>query len=335
MSPAAPASFERVPPQDLAAETVCARAMMLTMATPSPMPLSACASDFYTRLIGVVYRIVLTCTSGESLLDAITVSVCGLREPRRIRGAPYHTCGLLRRRPPMPSDMLPDVRDASMRLCIRRSRFASRQTGFSGEGEVEDSINRAQAEVQRITAHDRGGLRPAVRLPRRCVHRTGIHPEPTLSRYPHRLHRPWTSSPTGCIQADDRGGGIVPRWESPPSAWTARPCIKHGLTSAIFSLEMSRNEIVMRPLSAKGNCRCITCGPVPQRATTGTRMVNTMSTVSDAPLFIDDSPNMSMMEIRAKCRRPKQQHDLRLIIVDYLQLMSSGKRVESRQQEVG
>src|SRR5699024_890706 len=59
-----------------------------------------------------------------------------------------------------------------------------------------------------------------------------------------------------------------------------------------------------------------------------------MSRVSEAPLFIDDSPNMSLMEIRAKARRLKQRHDLRLIVVDYLQLMSSGKRVESRQQEV-
>jgi replicative DNA helicase len=56
--------------------------------------------------------------------------------------------------------------------------------------------------------------------------------------------------------------------------------------------------------------------------------------VVDAPLFIDDSPNMSMMEIRAKCRRLKQRHDLKMVIVDYLQLMSSPKRVENRQQEV-
>jgi replicative DNA helicase len=59
-----------------------------------------------------------------------------------------------------------------------------------------------------------------------------------------------------------------------------------------------------------------------------------MSEVVDAPLFIDDSPNMSMMEIRAKCRRLKQRHDLKLVIVDYLQLMSSPRRIENRQQEV-
>ncbi len=59
-----------------------------------------------------------------------------------------------------------------------------------------------------------------------------------------------------------------------------------------------------------------------------------MGDVSDAPLFIDDSPNLTMMEIRAKARRLKQRHDLRLIVVDYLQLMTSGRKVESRQLEV-
>ena len=55
-----------------------------------------------------------------------------------------------------------------------------------------------------------------------------------------------------------------------------------------------------------------------------------MGEIADAPLFIDDSPNMTMMEIRAKARRLKQRHDLKLIVIDYLQLMTSGKRVESR-----
>src|SRR5204862_3548356 len=56
--------------------------------------------------------------------------------------------------------------------------------------------------------------------------------------------------------------------------------------------------------------------------------------MDDWRLCIDDSPNLSMMEIRAKARRLKQRHDLKLIVVDYLQLMTSPKKVESRQQEV-
>ncbi len=64
------------------------------------------------------------------------------------------------------------------------------------------------------------------------------------------------------------------------------------------------------------------------------RLARRMGEISDAPLFIDDSPNLSLMEIRAKARRLKQRHDLKLIVIDYLQLMTSGKRVENRQQEV-
>ena len=59
-----------------------------------------------------------------------------------------------------------------------------------------------------------------------------------------------------------------------------------------------------------------------------------MGKVSEAPMFIDDSPNLTIMEIRAKARRLKQRHDLKLMVIDYIQLMTSGKRVESRQVEV-
>jgi len=114
-----------------------------------------------------------------------------------------------------------------------------------------------------------------------------------------------------------------------------RSCsIKHGLSSVMFSLEMSRSEITMRLLSAESR--------VPlNRIRTGTmtdddwnRLARRMGEVSEAPMFLDDSPNLTMMEIRAKARRLKQQHDLRLLVLDYLQLMTSPKKVESRQQEV-
>ena len=110
--------------------------------------------------------------------------------------------------------------------------------------------------------------------------------------------------------------------------------IKHQLATVIFSLEMSRNEITMRLLSAEARVPLHHMRTGTLTDDDWTRLARRMGEVSNAPLFIDDSPNMSMMEIRAKCRRLKQRHDLKLVIIDYLQLMSSGKRVESRQQEV-
>jgi replicative DNA helicase len=110
--------------------------------------------------------------------------------------------------------------------------------------------------------------------------------------------------------------------------------IHNGLASVIFSLEMSRSEITMRLLSAEAKIPLNHIRNGPMNDDDWSKLARKMGEVSSAPMFIDDSPNMTMMEIRAKARRLKQRHDLKLIVIDYLQLMSSGKRVESRQQEV-
>ena len=115
----------------------------------------------------------------------------------------------------------------------------------------------------------------------------------------------------------------------------ARSCsIKHGMTSAIFSLEMGRSEITMRLLSAEAKVPLHHMRSGSMNEEDWTRLARRMGEVANAPLYIDDSPNMTIMEIRAKARRLRQRHDLKLVVVDYLQLMTSGKRVESRQQEV-
>ena len=110
--------------------------------------------------------------------------------------------------------------------------------------------------------------------------------------------------------------------------------IKHDMATVLFSLEMGRNEITMRLLSAEARVPLSTMRTGQMNDDDWARLARRMSEVADAPLFIDDSPNMSLMEIRAKCRRLKQRHDLKFVIIDYLQLMSSPKRVENRQQEV-
>jgi replicative DNA helicase len=97
---------------------------------------------------------------------------------------------------------------------------------------------------------------------------------------------------------------------------------------------MSRSEIVMRMLSAEARIRLGDMRGGRMTEDDWTRLARRIGEIAEAPLYIDDSPNMTMMEIRAKARRLRQRHDLRLVVVDYMQLMTSGKRVESRQQEV-
>jgi replicative DNA helicase len=153
--------------------------------------------------------------------------------------------------------------------------------------------------------------------------------------------RPVPSVPVRCVQVEHPDHlylateAMVPTHNSTLALDFARAAsIKNEMTSVFFSLEMGRNEIVMRLLSAEARVPLHTMRSGLMTDEDWARLARRMGEVASAPLFIDDSPNMSMMEIRAKCRRLKQQHDLKLVIVDYLQLMSSPGRVESRQQEV-
>ncbi|MEJ2886868.1 replicative DNA helicase [Actinomycetospora sp. OC33-EN06] len=153
--------------------------------------------------------------------------------------------------------------------------------------------------------------------------------------------RPVPSVAVRCVEVDNAdhlylaGRSMVPTHNSTLGMDFARSAsVKHGLTSAFFSLEMSRTEIVMRLLSAEAKIRLADMRAGTMTDDDWTRLARRMSEISEAPLFIDDSPNMTIMEIRAKARRLKQRHDLKLIILDYMQLMTSGKKVESRQQEV-
>jgi replicative DNA helicase len=153
--------------------------------------------------------------------------------------------------------------------------------------------------------------------------------------------RPVPSVPVRCVEVDNdahlylASRAMVPTHNSTLGLDFVRSCsVKHSMTSVIFSLEMSKTEIVMRMLSAEAKIRLSDMRGGRMTDDDWTRLARRMSEISEAPLFVDDSPNMTMMEIRAKARRIKQRHDLKLIVVDYLQLMTSGKRVESRQQEV-
>ncbi|PXX65562.1 replicative DNA helicase [Nocardia tenerifensis] len=149
------------------------------------------------------------------------------------------------------------------------------------------------------------------------------------------------SVPVRCVEVDNAdhlylaGRSMIPTHNSTLGMDFMRSCsIKHGLASVIFSLEMSRTEIVMRLLSAEAKIKLGDMRAGRMSDDDWTKLARRMSEISEAPLFVDDSPNLTMMEIRAKARRLKQRHDLKLVVVDYLQLMTSGKKVESRQQEV-
>src|SRR4051794_4359681 len=153
--------------------------------------------------------------------------------------------------------------------------------------------------------------------------------------------KPIASVPVRCIQVDAAdhlflaGRSLIPTHNSTLGLDIARSAaIRNHQATCIFSLEMSKHEITMRLLSAEAKVPLHHMRAGTLSDEDWSKLARRMGEVADAPLYIDDSPNMTMMEIRAKARRLKQRNDLKLVVIDYLQLMTSGKRVESRQQEV-
>jgi replicative DNA helicase len=211
------------------------------------------------------------------------------------------------------------------------------QLGYTDEGEVDDAVDQAQAEVYAVT--ERRESEDYVQL-------SELLPAAYDEIEKISSGVAGEGVKTGFKDLDALTNGFHP---GNMIVLAARPAVGKstlGLdiaryasihkreTSVIFSLEMSRSEITMRMLSAEARVPLnnIRSGQLGEEE--WAKMARRMGEISDAPLFIDDSPNLSLMEIRAKSRRLKQRHDLKLIVIDYLQLMTSGKKVENRQQEV-
>ncbi|MDD3186534.1 MAG: replicative DNA helicase [Anaerostipes sp.] len=110
--------------------------------------------------------------------------------------------------------------------------------------------------------------------------------------------------------------------------------IRNNVPTAVFSLEMSKEQLVTRlmAMEAMVDSQAIRTGELQE--TDWEKLMESAGSIGRAPLIIDDTPGITVAELRSKCRRYKQTQGLGLIIIDYLQLMSGGKRSESRQQEI-
>jgi len=151
---------------------------------------------------------------------------------------------------------------------------------------------------------------------------------------------------TGFAEMDRRTGGLQ---NSDLIVLAARPsmgktslalniaynvAVNEGVGVGIFSLEMAREQLGMRMLGSSGSFNLHNLRRGKLRAEDWPRLTQACEQLTQAPIFIDDNSGISVLEMKAKSRRLKQQHGLGLIIIDYLQLMSSPGRVENRQQEI-
>ncbi|WP_034275730.1 replicative DNA helicase [Haloechinothrix halophila] len=337
--------FDRQPPQDVTAEQSVLGGMLLSKDAIADVIEVVRPGDFYRPAHQAVYDCVLDLYGRGEPADPITVSAELERrgELGRVGGAPYlHT---LIATVPTAANAAYYAEIVAEKAILRRLVEAGTrivQFGYgaadSSGAAVDEVVDRAQAAIYEVT--ERRASEDYVALEELL--------QPTMDEIDAIASHGGVSEgvPTGFTDLDEVTNGLHAGQmvivaarpgigKSTLGLDFVRSCsIKHGLTSAIFSLEMGRTEIVMRLLSAEAKIRLQDMRGGRMSDDDWTRLARRMSEISEAPLFIDDSPNMTMMEIRAKARRLKQRNDLQLIVVDYMQLMTSGKKVESRQQEV-
>lgn len=334
--------FDRTPPQDLAAEQSVLGGMLMSKDAIADVISQIKAHDFYKPAHETIFDAIIDLYGHGEPADAITV-VAELNkrgELSRIGGAPYIHDLIA---------VVPTAANAGYYARIVRERSIMRrlveagtrivQLGYATDGaDVDEVVNNAQAEVYNVTENQQSEDYVVI----------GDFISDAIDEIEAAQNRTegMVGVPTGFADFDRLTNGLHP---GQMIVIAARPAmgkstlgidfvrsaaIKHGQTAVVFSLEMSRNEIAMRVIAAEARIHMQKLRNGDMDESDWQRLAAAQTKMQDAPLFIDDSPNMSLMEIRAKCRRLKQRHDLKLVVIDYLQLMSSGKRVESRQQEV-
>ncbi len=336
-------SFERVPPQNIDAEMSVLGGMMLSKDAIADVIEILRAADFYRPAHASVYDVVVELFGRGDPADAVTVGAELKRkgELERIGGLPYlHTLVAT----------VPTAANAAYYAGIVREQAQLRslvevgtrivQLGYTTDGaDVEGLVNLAQSEVFAVSEQRNSTnyvtLEQVVpdlyeELERNANRDGGLDGVPTgFAELDAKLNG--LRAGQMIIIAARPGGG-----KSTLAMDICRSCAVHNnKAAAYFSLEMNRTELSMRLLAAESRVFLDRMIKGELESRDWQEIARTLDKISQAPLIVDDSPNMTMGEIRAKSRRMKQQFDIQLIVIDYLQLLTSGgKSVESRQQEV-
>ncbi|ACV05335.1 Replicative DNA helicase [Kytococcus sedentarius] len=334
--------MDRMPPQDVDAERSVLGGMLLSKDAIADVLELVRGVDYYRPAHELIHDAILDLFGRGEPADAITVADELTKRGNLQRAGGQAYLHQLMQAVPTAANAGYYAEIVAERAILRRLVEAGTrivQMGYGqGGGEVEDVVNAAQAEVYAVS--DKRGAEDYQVI--------GEIFDATVDEIEHASGSAgeMIGVPTGFADLDAltnglHGGQMIVLAARPAMGKSTMgldicrsASIQHGLTSAIFSLEMSKTEIVMRMLSAEASIQLqkLRKGEVDEHD--WAKIAETQGRLSVAPLFIDDSPNLSLMEIRAKARRLKQQHNLRLVVIDYLQLMTSGKKVESRQQEV-
>ncbi|NLT94009.1 MAG: replicative DNA helicase [Clostridia bacterium] len=333
--------FERIPPQNQEAEQAVLAAMMLDKDAVYEVIEILKDNDFYKEAHGILFQTITQLVEKGEPVDLITITERLRKDDNleKVGGVGYiaeiaNSIGTAS----SISHYAHIVKEKSLlrHLIKVASNIANR--GYEAGEEPEELLDDAERMILEISqGRSRDGLVPIGQVIENTIERL---------EYLAKKKSNITGIPSGFTDLDNLTSG----WQnSDLIIVAARPAmgktsfclniaqnaaIKENIPVAIFSLEMSREQLVQRMISSTAEID-------QQKLRTGRlydkewiQLINAIGPLAEAKLYIDDTPAISVREIRAKTRRLKAEKGLGLIVIDYLQLISSGKRSESRQQEI-
>ncbi|TMU83897.1 replicative DNA helicase [Bacillus sp. BHET2] len=333
---------DRVPPQNIEAEQAVLGAIFLEPSALTTTSEILIPEDFYRHSHQKIYNVMLNLGDGGKAVDLITVTeeLAAAKELEDVGGVAY--LSELAASVPTAANIeyyAKIVEEKSLLRRLIRTATDIASDGYAREDEVDALLGEAEKNIMEVAQRKNGG---AFHNIKDVLVRTYDNIETLTNR-----KGDVTGISTGFADLDHLTAGfqrndLIIVGARPSMGKTAfalniaqNVAIKAKENVAIFSLEMGAEQLVMRMLCAEGNINA-------QNLRTGDltdedwrKLTMAMGSLSNAGIFIDDTPGVKVGEIRSKCRRLAQEHGLGMILIDYLQLIQgNGRSGENRQQEV-
>jgi replicative DNA helicase len=333
---------ERIPPQNIEAEQAVLGAIFLDSSALTPASELLIPEDFYRAAHQKIFHAMLKVADKGEPVDLVTVTaeLVDSKALEEVGGVSY--LSELADAVPTAANVEYYARIVEEKSILRRlirTATSIAQDGYTREDEVDVLLNEAEKKIMEVAQRKHSGTFQNIK-------------DVLVQAYDniemlHNRKGEITGIPTGFTELDRMTAGFQ---RSDLIIVAARPSV--GKTAfalniaqnvatqtnenvAIFSLEMSAQQLVMRMLCAEGNINAQNLRTGKLTSEDWGKLTMAMGSLSNAGIYIDDTPSIRVSEIRAKCRRLKQESGLGMVLIDYLQLIQgSGRNRENRQQEV-
>lgn len=340
-----PARIDRLPPHSLEAE----QGVLGCILQAPNESLGECiqffrgtAEHFYDLRHRTIYEALVTMYDTKTVIDLITLQQ-RLKDANQLEGVG----GLiylseLMDAVPSPLNLIYYQKILHEKHVLRRMIGTCTEVvneAYEHEGEVDKLLDQVESQILRISQErTQGGSKTIKELVNDAIN--------TIEDY-HQRDGGLTGIGTGFQDLDKmtsgmHGGEMIVIAARPSMGKTSLAmniaehiCVEEKVPVGVFSLEMSAESLILRMICSRArvNLRDIRDGFLSERDFA--RLTNAAGNLSNAPLFIDDTPGLSVLQLRAKARRMVQQFNIKFFVVDYLQLLhSTAARAENRQQEI-